>query len=216
MLLKPLFLKPTKYQATLALSFALTMLLSAILACTANDRLFITLTDTPIPSLTPTPLALDTKFKIGDTAVLINISEMVAVSLPPQAGPFRPGIPGASTCFPNTNVKVLDISKNPSDPSDPLIYYKVQCQGEGWAAEVNLAKYKRGDKPSVSASEGAPLYSVPDASTAPLGDCKENTTVTVLKSTRNQFDDDDPLVYVEVACGVQQGYLLESTLKAGS
>lgn len=78
---------------------AILMLIMAALACTANDTLFIRLTDTPPPTLTPTPLPIITKFRVGDSGVIVGLSEFATVSLPANAGPLVPGIGGA-TCFP--------------------------------------------------------------------------------------------------------------------
>ncbi|CAG1000760.1 MAG: hypothetical protein IAE83_14775 [Anaerolinea sp.] len=204
---------PRTYRTTfLSVSLALVGLVMMILACTSNDSLFIRLTETPTPSLTPTPLALETKLKKGDSALVIGLSDFASINMPPLPGPFQPGMAGGMTCFPNTKVSVLDISRNLSDPDDPTLYYQVQCNGIGWAPEWSLARFSRGDKPVVSAEAGAPLYSTADASGSPVGTCPSGSEAEVLKAGRNPSNDSDLNVYIEISCGTQQGWVVEDTL----
>jgi hypothetical protein len=183
----------------------------AALACTANDTLFIRLTDTPPPTITPTPLAITTKFKVGDSGVVVGLSEFAAVSLPASAGPLVPGIGGA-TCFPNTRVTVLDVSRNISDPNDETIYYLVQCSGKGWIAEHLFSRFNRGDRAIVKTEDGSSvkLYRQSDVNSAQLdAPCPNGTEVKVIGLT---FNPRDRNIYIQVRCGALSGWLLEEQL----
>jgi hypothetical protein len=201
-------------QALLALCAAFLMLSMAAIACTANDTLFIRLTDTPPPTLTPTPLPITTKFKVGDSGVVVGLSEFAAVSLPASAGPLVPGIGGA-TCFPNTRVTVLDVSRNINDPNDETIYYLVQCSGRGWIAEYQFSRFNRGDKAIVKTQDGndIKLYRQSDVNSAQLDEpCPNGTEVSVIGLTANPFNPRDRNIYVQVRCGALSGWLLEEQL----
>ncbi|PJF36643.1 MAG: hypothetical protein CUN49_04410 [Candidatus Thermofonsia Clade 1 bacterium] len=201
-------------RALLASSLALLMFFMASLACTANDTLFIRLTDTPVPTATPTPLPITTKFKVGESGVVVGLSEFAAVSLPASAGPLVPGIGGA-TCFPNTRVTVLDVSRNINDPNDETIYYLVQCSGRGWIAEYQFSRFNRGDKAIVQTADGsdARLYRQSDVTSAPLDQaCPNGTEVSVTGLTANPFNPNDRNIYVQVRCGTVSGWLLEEQL----
>lgn len=201
-------------RALLASSTVLLMLIMAALACTANDTLFIRLTDTPPPTLTPTPLPIVTKFKVGDKGVIVGLSEFAAVSLPAVAGPLVPGIGGA-TCFPNTRVTVLDVSRNINDPNDETIYYQVQCSGKGWIAEHQLSRFNRGDKAMVKTADSsdAKLYRQPDTNSAALDQpCPNGAEVNVTGVTANPLNPRDRNIYLQVRCGTLSGWLLEEQL----
>jgi hypothetical protein len=201
-------------RALLAFCAAFLMLSIAALACTANDTLFIRLTDTPPPTITPTPLPITTKFKVGDSGVVVGLSEFAAVSLPASAGPLVPGIGGA-TCFPNTRVTVLDVSRNINDPNDETIYYLVQCSGRGWIAEYQFSRFNRGDKAIVKTEDGSDvkLYRQSDVNSAQLdAPCPNGTEVNVIGLTANPFNPRDRNIYVQVRCGALSGWLLEEQL----
>ncbi len=201
-------------RALLASGAALLMLIMAALACTANDTLFIRLTDTPPPTLTPTPLPIITKFRVGDSGVIVGLSEFATVSLPANAGPLVPGIGGA-TCFPNTRVTVLDVSRNINDPNDEMIYYLVQCSGRGWVAEYQFSRFNRGDKAVVKTADGGDvkLYRQPNVNAATLDQpCPNGTEVSVTGVTANPSDPRDRNIYLQVRCGTLSGWLLEEHL----
>ncbi len=201
-------------RALLAPCAVFLILSMAALACTANDTLFIRLTDTPPPTITPTPLAITTKFKVGDNGVVVGISEFAAISLPASAGPLVPGIGGA-TCFPNTRVTVLDVSRNVNDPSDETIYYLVQCSGKGWVAEYRFSRFNRGDTAIVKTKDGSDvkLYRRSDVNSAQLDEpCPNGTEVKVIGLTANPSDRRDRNIYVQVRCGALSGWLLEEQL----
>jgi hypothetical protein len=187
----------------------------AILACTANDTLFIRLTETPAPTITPTPLSLETRFSVGDTAVVVGVSNFAGVNLPPLPGPFRPGVPGNVTCFPNSKVPILDISLNTANPDDPTVYYLVECPTRGWAADFNLARFSQFDTAVVQSSDGngARMWRNTDASNEPLPEtCPDGESVTIQLLMNNPSKPGDPNIYVQTTCAGQSGYLLESDL----
>lgn len=185
-----------------------------ILACTANDTLFIRLTDTPIPSLTPTPLAIKTKLKIGGKGVLVGVSDFAAIQMPSQPGPSAPGS-GTATCFPSTRVEILDVSRALNNPADENIYYQVNCAGSiGWLAEYQLSAFGRGDTAVVKSSDGtgAPILSGADAARATTDVCADGSQVAVSGVSANQFNPTDQNVYVQITCGNLRGYVLDSFL----
>lgn len=203
-----------RIRALLASGAVLLMLIMAALACTANDTLFIRLTDTPPPTITPTPLPITTKFRVGDSGVIVGLSEFAAVSLPALPGPLVPGIGGA-TCFPNTRVTVLDVSRNINDPTDETIYYLVQCSGRGWIAEYQFSRFNRGDRAVVKPEEGGDvkLYRQADVNSAQLDQpCPNGTEVSVTGVTANPFNPRDRNIYLQVRCGTLSGWLLEEQL----
>lgn len=201
-----------------ALTLVVLALMSAQLACTANDTLFIRLTETPTPTITPTPLALETRLKVGDSGVIVGVSEFNTIGLPPLPGPFRPGVSGGATCFPNSRVKVLDVSLNTQDSDDETIYYQVQCTGKGWIPEYQLSRFGKFDEAVVRTKDGtdAPLYSSADATTSPSDSCANDTRVQVLSLTANPFVPTDQNIYLQVSCGTASGYILESSLAPAS
>jgi hypothetical protein len=199
-----------------AASAALVCIMLALLACTANDTLFIRLTATPVPSLTPTPLSIQTKFSKGDKVIIVGFSEFTAISLPSLAGPFRPGVPNATTCFPNTRVDVLDVSRNTVDASDPFLYYQVRCAGkDGWLPEYSLTLFNKNDKAKIIAAEGAPMYPQAELAGQPVHTCPLDAEVTVQSMTNNPFDITDTKLFIEITCEKKRGYVLEETLGKG-
>jgi hypothetical protein len=198
-----------------ALTLVAAFLLAATLACTSNDTLFIHLTATPAPTITPTPLAILTKFKIGDTGVLVSISAFRPLQLPALPGALQPGIAGNVTCFPGSKVTILDVSKSLRDPNDPTIYYQVACPAKGWAADYQLARFAANDSAVIQVSDapGATLYSAADKKSQALPTpCANGTTVSVQSVTSNPSDDSDQTIYLQVSCGSQSGYVVESAL----
>jgi hypothetical protein len=191
----------------------------AIVACTANDTLFIRLTATPAPTITPTPLSLDTRFKVGDTAVVVGVSAFAGVSFPPLPGPFRPGVPGNVTCFPNSKVPVRDVSRNTADPDDETLYYLVECPQRGWAAEYNLSRFAQYENAVVKSADGsgAPMWRNTDASSEPLPEtCPDGETITIQLLMNNPSDTSDSNIYVQTSCAGQGGFLLETDLAPAS
>lgn len=71
----------TSQRTLIALPMVLVSLFMAMLACTSNDTLFIHLTDTPAPSITPTPLTQETRFKIGDKTTVVLVSDFASMHL---------------------------------------------------------------------------------------------------------------------------------------
>jgi hypothetical protein len=199
-------------------SFSLISLILAILACTSNDTLFIQLTPTPVPSITPTPLAAGTRFKIKDKAYVI--SSTIQVLLTAEPGPLE-SQPGATTiCFPNTLVEVSDVSKNQKDPKDLTIYYKVSCAAsDGWVPEYWMTPLDPAGSAVVKSKDGkgAKIYSDTNtrAELASPTPCADGTTVVISKITLNldsTTSAPDRNIYVQITCGNTTGYVLDSEL----
>ncbi len=205
----------------LALQIAAVSLLLATLACTTNDNLFgvpfVRLTSTPTPTITPTPLAIDTKFRINDKATVATNSDFKALLSPPLPGPPRPGRPNSS-CFPNTTLTILGVSKNTEDQSDSMIYYQVQCPGsdKGWLPELNLAHFAKGESPILKTKDGNgfKLLSSPNRESNPASEepCPEGTSLYIERVTTNPTNDADPNIYFQVTCGIDTGFVPESVL----
>lgn len=207
--------RTTTRRTLLAVQTAALSLVMAILACTANDSLFIHLTATPAATITPTPLTLETRFKVGDTAVVVGVSAFAGVNLPPLPGPFRPGVSGNVTCFPNSKVPIRDISRNTANPDDPTIYYQVECPMRGWAADFNLSRFAQYDTAVVKSADGngARMWRNTDATSEPLPEtCPDGESVTIQLLMNNPSKPGDPNIYIQTTCAGQSGYLLESDL----
>jgi hypothetical protein len=194
-----------------------------MLACTSNDRLFIRLTETPVPTVTPTALAIPTRFQVRDKATIVSATFQITMYR-------RPGPPSLSAaanapCFPNTQVDILEISRNVDDPKDPVIYYNVQCaSATGWVPEYWLTPLDPSGSAVVKSAggKGAVLYSNPDITSEPASPslCADGTTVSISSLTLNPNASaaaPDNHIYVQVTCGDVTGYALESDLiPAGS
>src|SRR5690349_10778072 len=85
---------------------ALVGCLLAILACTSNDTLFIKLTATPVPSITPTQLTLTGGYKVNDKPYLVGATFQIPLTIEP--GPPVNAASALSICFPNTQVTIND------------------------------------------------------------------------------------------------------------
>lgn len=211
--------RTTTRRTLLALLTVALSLVMAILACTANDTLFIRLTATPAPTITPTPLALETRFNVGDTAVVVGVSAFAGVNLPPLPGPFRPGVSGNVTCFPNSKVPIRDISKNTSDAGDETIYYLVECPMRGWAADFNLSRFAQYDTAVVKSADGsgARMWRNTDSSGEPLPEtCPDGESITIQLLMNNPANSRDPNIYIQTTCAGQSGFLLEGDLAPAS
>lgn len=200
----------------LTLLLALTM---SVLACTANDTLFIRLTATPQPTIVPTALSIDTKFKLNDRVTIVGTSDSATVNLANNAGPFRAG-QGTGACFANTSVPILDISKNIVDPNDEVIYYQVQCPGSrpGWIPQYILSRFTRQNTAVIKTADGqgAALYTSPDVnSLSPDLKCAEGASVRI-STLRLSVNTADKNVYAQVTCDGNSGFVLEETLAPAS
>jgi hypothetical protein len=198
-------------------------LLLAMLACTSNDTLFIHFTPTPVPSVTPTPLTSGTRFKIKDKVFIVSATFQIQMASDPEMPSSQ--VASLSTCFPNTQVQILDVSKNRRDPGDTGTYYNVQCGASGgWVPEFWLTLLDPAGSAVVKSTDGkgATLYSNPDVKSAPASTtpCADGTTVSISGMTLNPDASDtnpDHNIYVQVSCGSAAGYALESALApAGS
>ena len=210
---------PNMKTALLATSVALIL---AILACTSNDTLFIKLTVTPAPTITPTALAgVDTKYKKGDQLYAVD-SERI-INLGSQAGDTG-GIIGAGflSCFRNSQVTVQDISRSVVDPTDPDIYYQVDCGqgGQGWLPQFKLMLFNPDGGTAVVKSpdgKGAPLYKDSTIKSALASDtpCPDGTQVKISDATRNidlSSKTLDKNIYLHVECGDTSGWIIDSML----
>jgi len=194
----------------------------AMLACTSNDTLFIHLTLTPIPTLTPTPLAIQTRFKVKDTVTIVSGAFQITM----RSRPVQPSAAAAALapCFPKTRVEINAVSGNEKDPSDPTIYYDIQCgTAEGWVPEYWLTPLKPDGSAVVKSTDGkgAAVYSDSDITSQPApAPCPDGTTVSIMDLTTNVNavgSTPDNHIYVQVTCGDTTGYVLETDLvPAGS
>jgi hypothetical protein len=202
---------------------ALLGLILATLACTSNDTLFIHLTETPVPTVTPTPLAIETRFKIHDKATIVSATFQITMYRRPGPPSFAEA--ASAPCFPNTRVDILNVSRNVDDPKDPVIYYDVQCaSATGWVPEYWLTPLNPNGSAVVKSADGkgAVLYSNPDVTSEPASPtpCADGTTLSISSLTLNpdaSATAPDNHIYVQVTCGDVTGYALESDLvPAGS
>jgi hypothetical protein len=210
----------TMRKPTTALLAVMLFSVLAMLACTSNDTLFIHLTETPIPTLTPTPLSIQTKFQINEKATVVGVSDVASINLASVPGPFRPAM-SSGACFPNTVITILDVAQNTSDPSDPAFYYQILCSGgkKGWLSQKNLSKFtkyaeviiKSPDGKGVTLLKSASQKSAP-ASTTPCADGTK-VKINVLKSST---DDTEDTVYAQIRCGGKTGFVSTDVLVAAS
>jgi hypothetical protein len=200
----------------------LASLILAALACTSNDTLFIRLTETPVPTVTPTPLASDTRFKINDNVTIVGSAFQIMMATRP--GPVESAVASLATCFADTQVQILDVSKNAEDSNDPGLYYSVQCgASSGWVPEYWLTPLEASGSAVVKSKDGkgATLYTNPDVASEPASAaCPDGTTVAIGGLTLNPDATEanpDTNIYVQVTCDGATGYALESALaRAGS
>jgi len=207
---------------TLALAGTSVALILAILACTSNDTLFIKLTSTPVPTVTPTPLVgVDTRYKRGDQLYAVDAERII--NLGSQAGDTG-GVIGSGflSCFRNSQVTVQDISKSVVDPSDSDIYYQVDCGsgGQGWLPQYKLMPYNPDGGMAVIKSpdgKGAPLFKDSTMKSALASDkpCPDGTQVKISDATRNidlSSKTLDKNIYLQVQCGDTSGWIVDSML----
>jgi hypothetical protein len=192
-------------------------LILAMLACTSNDTLFIHLTETPIPTLTSTPLAIETRFKVNETVTIVSGTFQITMS----SRPVAPSAASAANapCFPKTRVTIKAVSGNEQDPTDPTIYYDIQCgTADGWVPEYWLTPLKPDGSAVVKSPDGkgAVIYSDSDMTSQAAGaPCPDGTQVSILDMTMNVNavgSTPDNHIYVQVTCGDTTGYVLENDL----
>ncbi len=212
--------RPSQRAPALLVLFCLAL---ATLACTSNDTLFIRLTETPVPTVSPTPLAIQTRFKVHDKVTIVSATFQITMYRRP--GPPSFSAAASAPCFPNTQVDVLDVSRNVDDATDPVIYYNVQCaSATGWVPEYWLTPLGPSGSAVVKSADGkgAVLYSNPDTTSAPASPspCADGTTLSISSLTLNPDASaaaPDNHIYVQVTCGDVTGYALENDLvPAGS
>jgi hypothetical protein len=182
---------------------------TAALACTANDTLIIRLTSTPLPTPLPTALPFATKFKVGDPASVVSVSDFNTVPLGEDAVPARDG--SVVFCQPSTAVEILDVSANRKDPNDKTIFYLVRCGARpGWIPEFKLSRFRNRDQAKVVGDASVFMFA---NQSVPAGNCKDGETVTVGAQNTNPNDPTDLEIYVTIRCeGGVSGFVLESAL----
>jgi hypothetical protein len=196
-----------------ALGVVTLSLMTALLACTANDSLFIKLTPSPSPTITSTPLAFTTRYKVGDEVTIISSSTFLAVGLNSLASPYN-AAEGVVQCLPGNTVVIADISGNVKDPTDKTIFYKVgSCNGlQGWLREFQVTTIKTGTALTIKSADGtgAAVYRQNDAlKGTPLANkCADGTEVKVSEVATGKEREDNN-VYYQIACGTTRGYILE-------
>jgi len=200
------------------------VLIMAMLACTSNDTLFIKLTATPSPTITPTPLNIQTKYQKGQQLYAVDAQKVITF----DEQPGSQGVSGFSmtSCFRNTQVTILDASMSISDPKDPWVYYQVDCGsgGQGWVPEYKLTPFNPSGGMAVVKSpdgKGAPIYSEGDvksplATQAPCPDGTKVEITDILRSTNLSATEEDTNKYARVDCNGTNGYIVESMLAPAS
>ncbi|MBX3065340.1 MAG: hypothetical protein KF726_20350 [Anaerolineae bacterium] len=202
-----------KPSSVIGLAAATIMLMLAVLACTANDTLFIHLTETPVPTITPTPFVGANKFKIGDTAQIIGPSAFQQVGMAGVPGPYIPAqSPGL--CLPGIAVKILDVATGQNASGEAAIYYQLSCSGgrSGWLAEYQLTAFLK-NAPIVIASKdgtGATLYFQNDANGRTMPDKCPDGTKTLVSEVLSGKSPTDTNVYIQVDCNKVRAYVLET------
>ena len=114
----------------------LALLWSLPLACWSSNRLFITLTDTPVPTVVPTSQTINSLYKVGDIVTVPSEGVFGAVYLTvnPEPPTRRNRVEGG-VCNPGTSIPIYGVQQ-----VDEVTYYLVECNNaRGWTAESNLA-----------------------------------------------------------------------------
>ncbi len=122
-------------EARHALLLVIGLLGLAVLACTSDQEWIIPRTPTPTPTPTPVPITAETRFQVGDQAVVVAgpATFQVWQTSQPEPDNRRNRVVGTQ-CFPGQTVEILDVAQGP----DGNIYYYVDCILEGWIPEENL------------------------------------------------------------------------------
>lgn len=202
----------TSQRTLIALPMVLVSLFMAMLACTSNDTLFIHLTDTPAPSITPTPLTQETRFKIGDKTTVVLVSDFASMHLASFPG-LSQGSDESGNCFSGQSASILNIGKS-SDTNDPKIYYQISCSGKpGWIGEANLSRFAKSGKALIKAADGGSvkLYSQPSLAASPVSEtaCTDGLPVTISALQTSKVANDIN-IYLQVTCGSSRGFVTEN------
>ncbi len=175
-------------------------MLIAALACTSNDTLFIHLTNTPVPTVTPTAALTSSRYQAGD--MLTFVAQPSPGTLAESAD--RAGnASGGALCFTGTQVTVLQGSATA---------YQIRCASAvGWAREANLTALAVGGRAIVQAETFVTDDPEPDATTnrADTTPCKANAATSILDLATS-----GGVIYANVQCGTAVGWLPEAALKA--
>jgi hypothetical protein len=110
--------------------------LMTTLACWSSDRLFISLTATPIPTPTRATSSFDSLFQVGETATITGQGiATIYLTQNPEPVSRRNRVPNAA-CYPDQQVEITDVER-----VDDMTYYRISCNNEsGWLAETSLSR----------------------------------------------------------------------------
>jgi hypothetical protein len=100
-------------------------------ACWSSDRAFITLTETPIPTVAPTIQAVEGKYKVGDKVTVAG-SGLAAVYLTADPEPVtRRNRVAGGVCSAGSTIPISTVAE-----AGGVTYYQVTCNSvSGWVAE---------------------------------------------------------------------------------
>ena len=116
-------------------SLALLILMWGVTAaCWSSDSAFITLTATPLPTLTPTAHAIVGLYEVGQN-VTVQGSGLAAVYLTQNPEPpTRRNRVAGGVCSPGSTIPISAVAE-----ADGVTYYQVTCNSAtGWVAESLL------------------------------------------------------------------------------
>ena len=116
------------------LLFSLMMLCTVSLACWSNDTLLIPPTETPTPTPIPPTSNVASKFKTGDTVLIVG-QGLSAAYLTDQPEPeTRSNRVSNASCYPNSTTPILAVQRVAD-----VTYYQITCTGvSGWVPESKV------------------------------------------------------------------------------
>jgi hypothetical protein len=120
---------------TRARLFLLMAMWLATAACWSSDRAFITLTETPIPTIAPTIQAVEGKYKVGENVTVAGSGlATVYLTANPEAPTRRNRVAGG-VCSAGSTIPIATVAE-----VDGVTYYQVTCNSvSGWVAEDSLS-----------------------------------------------------------------------------
>jgi hypothetical protein len=181
-------------------NFVIFMLILAALACTSNDTLFIQLTATPIPTVTPTRAAIQTRFAPGDKLTYVAATNPGVLLNTPDMNDKSTAL-----CFTGTQITVNDATTQ-----DKTTFYKIKCaSSEGWTPESTLTPLRVNSAATLAQAAALTTDPEPDATTNRAGNCPNGSSVTVLDLAISPLDG---RIYANVQCSTVVGWLPERSL----
>ncbi len=120
----------------LPLALALLLLMWAVTAaCWSSDRAFITLTETPIPTIAPTVQAVEGKYSIGENVTVAGSGLATVYLTANPEPPTRRNRVAGGVCSAGSTIPISIVAE-----VDGVTYYQVTCNSvSGWVAEALLA-----------------------------------------------------------------------------